>query len=140
MQVLEEMNRHLNIESLKKTDEAWLVIDIDDWKEDDIQKLLKWAKKSDNYGVALSNPNFEFWLLLHFEDGKKLKNHKECSSRLRDHLPNYNKDIDAKKITLAHIRKAIARAKQRDANASTLIPELWGTTVYKLVNKICEYA
>jgi len=69
---------------------------------------------------VLSNPNFEYWLLLNFEDGKGIANSQECLTRLKRHLPNYKKDIDGKKITLELITKAISRAKQRDTNRSNV--------------------
>ncbi len=41
----------------------------DEWTDDQLSQLNEWAQGADNYGFALSNPKFEFWLLLHFEDG-----------------------------------------------------------------------
>ena len=139
IQVLKKMQGYLRKESLRKTDEAWIVVDKDDWTEDQLRELLQWAKKSENYGFALSNPNFEYWLLLHFEDGKGIANSQECLTRLNRHLPNYKKDIDGKKITLELIAKAISRAKQRDTNRSSDLPQMWSTTVYKLVEKIMDH-
>ncbi len=139
IQVLKKMESYLRKESLRKTDEAWIVVDKDDWTEDQLCGLLQWAKKSENYGFALSNPNFEYWLLLHFEEGKGITNSQECLARLKRHLPNYKKDIDGKKITLELIAKAISRAKQRDANRSNDLPQIWSTTVYKLVEKIIDH-
>jgi|SRR5438105_8965132 len=135
-QVLKKLEHYLRKESLRKTDEAWIVVDRDDWSEDQLKELLKWAQKIENRGFALSNPNFEFWLLLHFEEGKGMANAQECMVRLKRHLPNYKKDIDGKKLTDARIAKAIARAKQRDVNRSNVLPKIWSTTVYKLVQKI----
>lgn len=139
IQVLKRMQGYLRKESLRKTDEAWIVVDKDDWTEDQLKELLKWAKKSENRGFALSNPNFEYWLLLHFEDGKGIANSQECLTRLKRHLPNYKKDIDGKKITLELIAKAIARARQRDINRSSDLPPIWSTGVYKLVEKIINH-
>lgn len=139
IQVLKKMQSYLRKESLRKIDEAWIVVDKDNWTEDQLRELLKWAKKSENYGFALSNPNFEYWLLLHFEDGKGITNSQECLTRLKRHLPNYKKDIDSKKITLELITKAITRAKQRDANRSNEWPQMWSTTVYQLVEKIIDH-
>jgi hypothetical protein len=139
IQVLKRMEGYLRKESLRKTDEAWIVVDKDDWMEGQLRELLQWAKKSENHGFALSNPNFEYWLLLHFEDGKGIANSQECLTRLKRHLPNYKKDIDAKKITLELIAKAITRAKQRDANRSNDLPQMWSTSVYKLVEKIINH-
>jgi hypothetical protein len=58
IQVLKRMEGYLRKESLRKTDEAWIVVDKDDWMEDQLRELLQWAKKSENHGFALSNPNF----------------------------------------------------------------------------------
>jgi hypothetical protein len=77
--------------------------------------------------------------LLHFEDGKGMVSPQECLTRLKRHLPNYKKDIDGKKITLELITKAIARAKQRDANRSNDLPSIWSTTVYKLIERIIDH-
>ena len=128
LQVLKKMQEYIRKESLKKTDEAWIVVDKDDWSEDQLNALVDWANTHENYGFALSNPNFEYWLLLHFEDGKGIANFQECLTRLKRHLPNYKKDIDLKKITPDHILKAIVRAKQRDINRSNDLPAMWSTT------------
>ncbi len=139
IQVLKKMQNYLRKESLRKTDEAWIVVDRDDWTEDQLKELVEWANKSENHGFALSNPNFEYWLLLHFEDGKGIASSQECLTRLKRHLPNYKKDIDGKKITLELITNTIARAKQRDVNRSNDLPSTWSTTVYKLVEKIIDH-
>lgn len=139
IQVLKKMQGYLRKESLRKTDEAWIVVDKDTWTEEQLGELLRWANKSENHGFALSNPNFEYWLLLHFEDGKGIASPQECLTRLKRHLPNYKKDIDGKKITLELIAKAISRAKQRDTNRSSDLPQIWSTTVYKLVEKIMDH-
>ncbi len=135
-QVLKKMRSYLRKESLKKTDEAWIVVDKDDWTQDQLRELLQWAKTSEYHGFALSNPSFEYWLLLHFEEGKGIVNAQECLTCLKRYLPNYKKDIDSKKITPELIAKAIRRAKQRDANRSNDLPQMCSTTVYKLVEKI----
>lgn len=139
LHVLKSMESHLRKESLKKTDEAWIVVDKDHWTEDQLSALQQWAKKSENHGFALSNPNFEYWLLLHFEDGNGLANSQECLIRLKRHLPSYNKDIDNKRITLEHIAKAISRAKKRDINQGDDVPQIWNTSVYKLVERIIDH-
>lgn len=130
------MQEYLRKESLRKTDEAWIVVDKDNWIEDQLRGLLEWSQKSENHGFALNNPNFEYWLLLHFEDGKGIANSQECMARLKRHLPSYNKDIDSTKFTLELIGKAISRAKQRDTNRSNDLPQMWSTTVYKLIERI----
>ncbi|NUM72408.1 MAG: RloB domain-containing protein [Ignavibacteriaceae bacterium] len=68
--VLKRMEKYLSSERLLQSDEAWLVVDKDSWSDEQLMLLHNWAKKAENHGLALSNPNFEFWLLLHFESGK----------------------------------------------------------------------
>jgi uncharacterized protein YpiB (UPF0302 family) len=119
--VLKRIESYLRKESLRKTDEAWVVVDKDSWEDDHLKELMQWAKKSANYGFALSNPNFEYWLLLHFEDGKGVASARECLQRLKRHLPNYKKEIDSKKITPELIFRAIARAKERDTDHAVVL-------------------
>jgi uncharacterized protein YpiB (UPF0302 family) len=138
-QVLKKMQEYLKKESLKKTDEAWIITDKDAWTEGQLNELLQWSKKSENYGFALSNPNFEYWLLLHFEEGKGITNSQECLDRLKQHLPDYKKDINNQKITLELIDKAILRAKQRDINRANDLPSIGSTTVYRLIERIITH-
>ncbi len=137
IKILKRMENHLKIEDLKETDEAWLVVDMDQWSLEQIGQLFKWSQLKDNYGFALSNPMFEFWLVLHFEDGNKIASINECLDRLKRHLPGYKKDIDIRKFTAETIHNAISRAKQRDNPPCADWPRAIGaTTVYRLVEKL----
>lgn len=137
-QVLERMRKHLKREGLKNSDEAWLVVDKDQWTDDQLSQLHEWALEADNYGFALSNPKFEFWLLLHFEDGKNVNNSQTCSRRLKQYIPGYGKGIDVRKISEDMIARAIERAKNRDTPTCSDWPRNTGTTVYRLVKNILE--
>lgn len=137
-QVLARMEKHLKKEGLKISDEAWLVVDKDKWTDDQLSQLHEWAQKADNYNFALSNPKFELWLLLHFEDGKGVNTPQRCSQKLERHLPRYNKGIDVRKISEDMIADAIRRAKQRDNPPCKDWPRKTGTTVYKLVESILK--
>jgi hypothetical protein len=106
-------------------------------RSNDLAQLCDWSRESDNYGFTLTNPKFEFWLLLHFEDGHGVGSPKECDERLRKNLPTYDKTIDSRKFPEESVREAIARAERRDSPPV----EDWhkgvsGTTVYKLVKKL----
>jgi hypothetical protein len=131
---------YLRREGLRSSDdEAWLVVDKDKWTDEQLLKLHAWAQARDNYGFALSNPNFEYWLLLHFEDGAGIASSRGCSDRLRRHLPGYDKGIDVRKFTPDRIKDAISRAKLRDNPPCTDWPHAFGcTTVYKLVEKLIQ--
>jgi hypothetical protein len=137
-QVLARMENHLKKEGLKKSDEAWLVVDKDQWTDEQLSQLHQWSQQADNYGFALSNPKFEFWLLLHFEDGGGVNSSQICSQKLDRHLPGYDKGIDVRKISDTMIADAIRRARQRDNPPCGDWPRTTGTTIYKLVESILE--
>ena len=137
LQVLKRMEDRLKRETLKNSDEAWLVVDKDQWQDEQLAQLHTWSQDADNYGFALSNPKFEYWLLLHFEDGTNIDSSSECSSRLKRYLPAYDKGLDARNITPDMIEDAIRRAKARDNPPCGDWPRTFGsTTVYKLVENI----
>ena len=136
-QVLRRMNTHLKENSLYEGDEAWLVVDKDSNTDDRLSELYDWSIKQNNFNFALSNPKFEFWLLLHFEDGNGITSSRDCSERLKRYLPNYNKSIEAHKITHQQISDAVQRAQQRDCPPCKDWPRTCGgTTVYKLIKNI----
>lgn len=135
-QVLKRMGSRLKQEAIRKTDEAWLVVDKDQWTDNQLADLHGWSQTKDNYGLALSNPKFEFWLVLHFEGGDGIFNSRECSDRLRRYLPDYDKAIDSRKIRQEMIIEAIRRARGRDNPPCADWPRNTGTTVYRLVEKI----
>jgi hypothetical protein len=139
LQALKRMEDYLRHEGLRSSDEAWLVVDKDQWTDEQLSELHAWKTKRGNYGFALSNPKFEYWLLLHFEDGEGIKSSQDCSDRLKRHLPDYNKGIDGRKITRQRIEDAIRRAIQRDNPPCADWPRLVGnTTVYRLVKNILQ--
>jgi hypothetical protein len=131
------MKFELAKESLRETDEAWLVVDKDNWPEEHLNQLFHWSQSQENHGLAVSNPQFEFWLLLHFEDAFGIRTASECTQRLYEHLPEFNKSIDHRKITIEMILSAIARAKKRDKPLCEDWPKEEGvTTVYRLIERI----
>lgn len=138
-QVLKRMTDHILSEGLKSSDEAWLVVDKDQWTDEQLAQLHQWASQQDNYGFALSNPKFEYWLLLHFEDGAGISSSRNCTERLKRWIPNYDKGFDTRKITQSGIEDAIRRAKKRDDPPCDDWPKNLGqTTVYRLIESILK--
>ena len=136
-QVLCRMNQALKREQIKPSDEAWLVVDKDQWTDLQLEQLHQWSTQRPNHGFALSNPKFEYWLLLHFEDVIGVTSSRECSERIRRWIAGYDKAVDTRKISNTQIQLAIARAKQRDQPPCTDWPRQAGqTTVYRLVQNI----
>ncbi len=125
-------------EGLRRSDQAWVVVDKDLWLEEHLSQLHAWSQTQVNYGFALSNPKFEFWLLLHFEDGKGVASGDDCDRRIVKHLPRYDKHIHPNEFTPERIRSATERARTRDTPRCSDWPRNAGTTVYKLVEKILQ--
>lgn len=126
---------HIKQTALLKSDEAWLVVDKDSWTDEQLLPLFEWSQESEGNGFALSNPKFEYWLLLHFEDAN-INSSRQCSERLAKHLPAYEKGIDSRKFTEHRIKQAVERARHRDTPPCNDWPRTFGTTVYKLVKRI----
>ena len=58
-QLLSRMEHFINTEGLEKSDEAWIVVDTDQWEVEQLQALVRWSQGNDRYHIALSNPQFE---------------------------------------------------------------------------------
>ena len=133
------MTDHLEGEALKSSDEAWLVVDKDQWTEEQLTQLHQWSLQRENYGFALRNPKFEYWLLLHFEDGTGVTSTRDCTDRLKRRIPNYEKGVDTREIGQAQIDDAPRRAKKRDHPPCEDWPRSLGqTTVYRLIENILK--
>ncbi len=137
--VLKAMESRIRERGLNATDEAWLVVDKDRWTDEQLQELLAWAQRRPNYGFCLSNPSFEYWLLLHFEEGNGIGSLKDCTDRLKRYLPDYDKGVDSKQFPSENIHQAVRRAKTRDNPPCMDWPRaVGGTTVYRLVEHILQ--
>ena len=147
-------------------DEFWLVMDVDEHTNASLvdaegkSNLDKWNTvlekcREKNYNYAVSNPFFELWLLLHFDDinaedrkyavtslhlyeptghfrerladlNVPLKKDKHINER---HYQNYSKEA---------IVNAIHRAENLESKPESDYPDDLGTTVYRLLKSIKE--
>lgn len=137
-QVLNRIKIYLREEKLLPSDEAWVVVDKDMWTDEQLAQLHTWSITKKNYGFALSNPKFEFWLLLHFDKGENISSSSQCDARLKKHLPEYDKQINARYFTPEKIDQAVQRAKELDRPPCADWPRKSGSTVYRLVERIRE--
>jgi hypothetical protein len=136
LSLLKQVRNYINSKGLREYDQAWIVMDRDQWKKEDILEVIKWSTENNHYGLALTNPKFEYWLLLHFEDGSGVQTCKECSERLKKHLPNYDKSIPKGKITLEKIEKAIKFLEKKPQLSNEDLMDEVGTRLHILVGKI----
>ena len=135
-EVLKAIKKCLTKIDLKQDDEAWLIIDKDQWPYEYITDLFEWSKEKENYYFALSNPCFEYWLLLHFEKPSGKITQKSCGVKLKRYLPDYDKNIPANKFSDENIETAISRAETQLSSLQGDWPTTTGTTVYRLIKHI----
>ncbi len=99
----------------KDGDEIWCVFDCDDNSDESLRKAMELANKL-GYGIAFSNPCFEYWYLLHFAaHNGHLKGADEVIRLLRSkgRLESYEKNQDVFAPLLSHQSEAINRAQKR---------------------------
>jgi len=134
--------------NFKDTDELWMIIDTDRWKN--IPEIVSECKKQSNMFVAVSNPCFEFWLLLHIKDlaeyneeeldlilknGKVSNKKNYVDTKIVEILGAYNKSNPKPELFLPTVDFAIAQAKQLDQNNNEY-PKKLGSHVYKVIMKL----
>jgi hypothetical protein len=112
----------------------WCVFDID---EHPFVPEAKQQARDNGIQVAVSNPCFEFWLLLHFQDQTAHIERDRVAHTCREHMPGYKKKPPCE--TLApHQQEATARAIYLD-NRQESNGNPGGnpsTGVYRLVQQI----
>jgi len=135
--------------NFKNSDEFWMIIDRDSWNC--LEEIVSLCKSEDNFFLALSNPCFEFWLLLHIQDieglsneekDKILKNEKISSHKnyidviLGGYLEKgYNKFHPKIHRFIPNIKQAIEGGKKLN-NDKEDYPVNIGSHVYKIIEKI----
>jgi hypothetical protein len=135
--VINRLNNYVHQYGLTATDELWLVIDTDSWGEDKLQAIHHECQRK-GYSLAVSNPCFELWLVLHQQNPRRPPTLKECERELTRLLGAYQKSsYDTKKL-IPNIRRAIEYARSMHEEPSELWPGRTGTHVYILVEKLIE--
>lgn len=122
-------------------DEFWLVSDTDHWiRPGHIQNLVEVVKLCRQKGikVALSNPCFDLWLLLHFAEfpDENPLTCREVGERLRAAVGHYNKSkVFNLPITDLLVRDAIRRSKAKEPRPDD-IPNDVCTSVHRIIEDL----
>jgi hypothetical protein len=98
-----------------KWDQVWGVFDVDEHPNLDRAKAL--AHKN-GVALAISNPCFELWALLHFQDQTAHIERDRVRAALQHHLPGYDKELDFSKVHPTY-EQAVERAIHLDHQADT---------------------
>ena len=140
----------------KISDEFWLIIDRDDWESIhklNFDDLVIECKKEENFYLAMSNPCFEIWLVLHLKNLTEFTNEEKALifenakignknyidilvAELQGGDRGYNKRPNPN-IYLPLTKTAIERAKANDILEQDY-PKSIGTHIYKLIEKLID--
>jgi hypothetical protein len=129
-------------------DERWLVLDVDHALQGGhVASFMEAMKKARDNGVrvALSNPCFELWLLLHHQPEaacSSLNSAAEVTAMLRGRLGSYNKTrLNPEHFPLDSVTSAYERATALDVPyLSDAVPQGTTTRMYRLMQSIVSAA
>ena len=150
--VLKQLNDYKSQYELEEDDELWLVVDKDHWAEAMLSRVATECSQEVAMHMALSNPCFELWLLLHLEDAASLtpeeqmlwmENRRKSKNadpylkvRLRQRMGSYHESVYDAPTLISHVETAIERARALDKNPADRWPQTLGTRVYLLAESV----
>lgn len=144
-----------HIHSLQRgNDEFCILIDKDRHTHsvNNLKEILEYCKK-EGYSYYISNPCFEFWLLLHLSDvkeeykdkldlikeNKKISNNHTFVSNLVSQKAHHGKGgIKFTENYLPYVRDAMERAKEFASDEESIIEQL-GCNLWKLLEMMMKY-
>jgi hypothetical protein len=115
-------------------DSVWCVYDVDDHPHH--HEAREMADVND-IKIAILNPCFELWLLLHFRENLGEEDRDAIQSLLKQHYADYDKHVDYELCSQGY-EQAVIRAKKLDRLASQISQAARNPTtgVYKLTELI----
>jgi hypothetical protein len=117
-----------------KYDEVWCVFDVDEHPRlpDAIQQAC-----DNGINLAISNPCFELWALLHYREQTAYLERHKAQSLLRQHLPNYHKCLPFEEMhEYYEIAVQRARTLKRRREEAADVGGNPSTGVYRLTEQI----
>ena len=148
---ISDFKKEYNIE---QDDELWIVVDRDRWTLKSLAGIARLCRQNQNLRFGVSNPCFELWLLLHFddistyeqEDLAKIAANRKSSRRgssflkqqIRERMGSYQEsNYDADSL-MGQADTAIARAEVLDIVPTDRWPQGVGTRVYLLMKSVMD--
>jgi RloB-like protein len=95
-------------------DQVWAVFDID--QHPNVAEARQLASEH-AISLAVSNPCFELWALLHFAEHRTQIDGPRLRAELKKHLPFYDKELDFAKVHAGY-GDAVQRARNLDRTAA----------------------
>jgi len=96
-------------------DEVWCVFDVDEHPH---LPDARQQARDNGINLAISNPCFELWALLHFQHQTAYLERQNVQRKLRRHLPGYDKDLPFERLHPAY-EQAVERAQELERRCET---------------------
>ncbi|HEX7181375.1 MAG TPA: RloB family protein [Thermoanaerobaculia bacterium] len=117
-------------------DEIWCVFDVDDHAR---LPDARQQARDNGLRLAVSNPCFEIWALLHFQPQTAYLERDKARNRLKTHLPDYDKELPFDRLRPGY-EEAVRRAEglDRTCERNGCPGDNPSTGVYVLTERIRE--
>lgn len=123
------------------TDEVWCVLDTESLANNPTLKTAVEKAKKSKINLAISNPCFEYWYYIHFDESSRpFANGQEMKRELKTHIPDYNESMNVFPILDSLTPTAMKNAeklRKRSDESWDIFPNP-STCVDKLVQEIIE--
>lgn len=137
--VLDRLHEFAEEYQFREGDQFWLVIDKDRWTDEMLREIIGMCDES-GYQIALSNPCFELWLLLHFRKVEELELRDSMSpadvKKIFNPLIEERSEGNYDRTYTKWIPHALTEAPKLDTDPEAPFPECPGTRVYRLVEEL----
>lgn len=139
--VLERLRAFRDTYQLGEGDSLWLMLDVDRWGSGKLAAVAREAK-SIGFGLAISNPCFEVWLLYHFTaDIPDTDRCRDIERELRQATGSgYNKSKLKPEWFEPHLRAALEHAEASDPSPRGRWPNSPGSHVYRVIRALPKEA
>lgn len=134
--VLKRFQKALRTEDFRAGDETWIVVDVDVWGKSELEGLLAWPRKDGRHRVAISNPKFELFLVMHFEKGNGCTTAPSVDAALKRHMPGYDKRLKRGQFSVGQVHTAVVNARAKRIGCVSDIPNPSMTDVFLLVDSL----
>lgn len=139
-EVLARFKRALRLEDFRDGDEAWLVVDVDIHPESEFDELLQWEAADPRHHLAVSNPKFELFLVMHYERANGCTTPSAVDAKVRQLMPRYDKRLSATYFRKEQVKKAIENARIKRAGCPDRLPAPGMTDAHLLAGRLMEEA
>ena len=135
-QVLKRFKKAIREEDFRRDDEAWVVVDVDEWPETEFDELLAWAESDSRHHLAISNPKFELFLVMHYEKGNGCTTSSKVDAALKRYLPRYDKRLSPTAFSKHEVMAAVENARSKREGCRSDVPDPGMTDAHLLVSRL----